>query len=655
MPTEATAGITGSPPISNWWFKWDMTEGETEQLAKYDVVLVDVENQTFAPARLEQLRQLNPHITILAYVSLSDIRPDAASLDRSTFRGKLGNQMKKNPSWILKNASGADTEWWPTFKIFNPTDSTPSSTEKKFNKIFPKMVANNIYTTGLWDGVFLDNVWDDVSWVSKKIDLNQDGIPESAASLDSSWHAGIKKILKRIRHKTNPTWIITGNGGASYSAELNGIAFENFPNTSYGSWTPSMKEYAIIGNTTDFAFINSNDNNGGNSANYQGFRFGLTSTLLGEGYYSFDSGDQTHHELYFYDEYEVALGQALGAAYNTLDPASPTSLQEGVWRRDFENGIVLVNSTSVDRTYILEQGFEKIKGVQDVTTNSGKTVGSVTVSAHDGIILLNRLSSITGEVFINGAAAKVFDGSGNEVRNSFFTYDGTFSGGTKIIRLPDVGKIVVAGDTYVEVYDTAHNLLDRFAPYGETFTGGVDIAVNRLDGNKKPYRIVTGTDSEGPQVRIFNLKGGLVNAGCFPYPEAFRGGVHVAIGNVDGVGKKEIVVAPGTGGGPQVLILNTACQTLSTGFFAFDSATRFGLHIAVGDVTGDGIDDIIAAPGAGAGPQVRVFDQHGTLETSSFFAFDEADHSGVHVGASDLTGDGIDEIIVNSFSVFNSL
>lgn len=650
----ATGGIEGSPQISNWWFKWGMSNSEMEQMSRYDVVLVDVENQTYSKQQLKQLRELNPDIVILAYISMSDIRPDADDLDDATFRGKLGNRLASHQEWILKDSSGERVEWWPTYNIFNVTDTTPT-TDKKFNQVFPNMVKKHIYSTGLWDGVFLDNVWEDASWMNKDIDLNQDGIAESSSTVDAEWNKGVKKILKRIRNQTSESWIITGNGGVGYSDYLDGVAFENFPNTSYGNWAASLKQYMLVGDEEQYAIINSNGGNDGNAANYQEFRFGLTSALLGSGYYGFDSGDQTHHELYFYDEYEVALGNALGGPFNTLISAHPTTVQEGVWRRDFENGIVLVNSTSTDRTYALEEGYEKIKGIQDTITNSGKIVGSVKIPAHDGIILLNRLSRITGDSFVNGATAKVFDGNGEEVRNSFISYDPTFDGGTQIIRLPDIGKIVVAGDTYVEVYDTSNNLLSRFAPYGDTFTGGVDIAVDRLGGNKKAYRIVTGTESGGPQVRIYSLGGTLKHAGCFPFPSSSNTGVHVAIGNLDGKGAKEIVVSPAQNGGPQVRILNDQCELIDPGFFAFGEAERFGLNIAVGDLDGDGDEEIVAAPGPGGGPQVRIFNKGGKLLSAGFFAFNSSDHSGVNVSTSDITGDGKAEIIVNSFSIFNSL
>jgi hypothetical protein len=85
------------------------------------------------------------------------------------------------------------------------------------------------------------------------------------------------------------------------------------------------------------------------------------------------------------------LDQKLGSGQ-----AKPTAAwQKGVWRRDFDNGIVLVNPKgNGQQTVTLETSYIKIRGSQDPVTNNGQTVTTVTLKDRDGIILL-RATPVT--------------------------------------------------------------------------------------------------------------------------------------------------------------------------------------------------------------------------------------------------------------------
>jgi len=100
-------------------------------------------------------------------------------------------------------------------------------------------------------------------------------------------------------------------------------------------------------------------------------RFGLTSTLLGNGFYSFDYGDQDHGQTWSYDEYNAYLGKPAGSpelASNSAIQANAASgyrLSANVWQRDYQNGVVLVNPTNTAQSVTFASEYEKIRGSQD--------------------------------------------------------------------------------------------------------------------------------------------------------------------------------------------------------------------------------------------------------------------------------------------------
>lgn len=650
-PADAQAGRPDTAPkIVNWNYAWSVDSVEdAETLALWDVLIMDVENATYSHDQLAYIKTINPDIKLLAYISLIDIRPDASSLDQGTLRKYLGEGLDAHEEWIVHTANGSRAEWWPEYTIMNIANAD-------FRTFFVDAVTERIIEDEIWDGVFYDNLWESVSFVSATLDLDYDGQAESSSVVDARWVDGISQALQQTRaaaeQRDRTDFIITGNGGTEYYEHVDGVGFEHFPNTVYGGWTDSMEEYFFITrhlSRDPYALINTNVGNTQQQDNYQAFRFGLTSTLLGDGYYSFDSGDQTHHERWYYDEYSIMLGEPVSEAYNIDDPDAQ-AWSEGVWRRDFEHASVFVNSSHTSRFIDLKVAFEKIQGTQDTATNSGELVGSIQLPAHDGIIMLKRFSEVRQTTYLNGAYAKVFDRNGNEERNSFFAYTPSFASYTQIHRLKK--KTIVADSTTVRVYSSSGLLIKRFAPYGEGYSGGIDIAIGKTKKGKTV--IVTGNMSGRGQVKLFSLTGAeRAGSGCSPFGD-FDGGIDVAAGNNNRFGRLEIAVGAGRGGGPQVVMVNGRCRQIYRPFFAYDTHYRTGVHVALGDTNGDGRDEVITAPGEGGGPQVRIFTRRGKMIQNGFFAYETSDRSGVWLSTADIDDDGIDEIITNNFSIFDS-
>ena len=141
-------------------------------------------------------------------------------------------------------------------------------------------------------------------------------------------------------------------------------------------------------------------------------------------------------------------------------------------------------------------------------------------------------------------------------------------------------------------------------------------------------------------------------ASFYAYDPMFSGGVYVACADVNGDGFADVITGAGAGGGPHVRAFSLAVNGLSelASFFAYDPAFGGGVRVAAADVNGDGLADIVTGAGPGGGPHVRVFSLSGggVSEVASFFAYDPTVTAGVTVAAGDVDGDGLAEVITGT-------
>ncbi|MEN9558193.1 MAG: hypothetical protein RL141_562 [Candidatus Parcubacteria bacterium] len=194
----------------------------------------------------------------------------------------------------------------------------------------------------------------------------------------------------------------------------------------------------------------------------------------------------------------------------------------------------------------------------------------------------------------------------------------------------------------VRMFKQDGSSIGSFRAYPAWFMGGVRVAVADLDGDGKGEIVTAPGAGIEPQVNVFRADGSqYVKGGVWAYAKGVTSGVHLAVGDTDGDGKPNIVTSPGPGAGPHVRVWNHELKPVRD-FFAYDANMTDGVTVAViRTPTGS---KMVTGVESWASPLVRRFSADGQLE-KEFYAYDAASRSGVSVFAWDMDADGMDEVV----------
>ncbi|VTS05577.1 cadherin domain-containing protein [Tuwongella immobilis] len=278
-------------------------------------------------------------------------------------------------------------------------------------------------------------------------------------------------------------------------------------------------------------------------------------------------------------------------------------------------------------------------------TDSGRPSFSATATIRVEVTPVNNAPSGTGfatsilENASNGTGIGTVIGSdpdsGNDGTLRYAITGGNIGGVFAIDAATGVISIVNAAELEfdrVPVYELTITVSDQGNPSLSASTVvRIDVIPVIPPVETRPGDLVIGADAGGaPRVQILNPDGSL-RADFFAYDVSYTGGVRVALGDINGDGIADIITGTGIGGGPHIRIFDGKTLADLGSFFAYDPSYTGGLSLAVGDIDGDNLADIITGTDAGGGPHVKVFSGRDFRELASFMAYSTDFRGGVSV------------------------
>jgi hypothetical protein len=341
---------------------------------------------------LRNLKRLNPRLKIGQYTILNETYDDP----RSKPNAEVHAAVVQN-DWWLRNAAGQKVQWtkeYSTWEI-NISPWAPADAE---GLRYPEWRAAWDYRTFFAPHPEFDLWYCDNVMVNSRVraDWDRDGTdddPKSPryATVFRESHARHWQAIRKLK----PGVVIMGNAdndlsSPEYRKKLDASFIEGWMGKSWSpetrrGWSAALKLYRdTLANLPDGAIVGVNV--WGAPDDYRFFRYAFASCLLDDGYFAFTDKTKGYSSVTWFDEFDVALGRA-----TTPPPAA--AWRDGVWRRDFEKGVALVNPTDAAVVVELEPGFSRIRGQQAPTVNDGTAAEAVTLAPKDGIILRRTASA----------------------------------------------------------------------------------------------------------------------------------------------------------------------------------------------------------------------------------------------------------------------
>lgn len=380
---------------------------------------------------------------VFQYVNYNEIYPTGQGYDRGDPNSFFA-AVNRNNWWLYENGSSGATvpsTFSSKLTLINITHFAPRDLATGLRPYeYGAAYSERMYCSGdalhprnaapSLDGFFLDNVF---SMPRANGDWNLDGVIDSKADPTVQlWLRTGERDFYNELSKIAPEKMLIGNIGSwpklsttdpNAVAPLNnifrggvfeGAIGESFSVESYAGFNEVMAYYLYLMETTtgprlqmvNQASLQLNGSDRYDPAPFHAMRYGICMTLMNDGYYTGEGiygHTGTLDQIIWFDEYDAGgLGEGyLGQPTKDWRGAAQTGPRWaygplGVWAREFEGGIAIVNPKGNGTQTVAFQDlggpqWKHFKGTQDPVTNDGQEIfGDITLAERDGVILLRR-------------------------------------------------------------------------------------------------------------------------------------------------------------------------------------------------------------------------------------------------------------------------
>lgn len=364
-------------------------------LAKLDIVVLgfyagwrgDRQGEVIRDA-VRAIKSHNARVLVGQYTILSEHSDNKAVSSQDEVIDKIDAE-----GWWLRNAAGQKVRWTAEYAAWdiNFTDfSRPDANGQRYPQWYADWVHARFFApVPEFDFRYFDNflsrpLVQRADWKGSGVDQHN-----TDADIASAYRRGQMATVAAARRLAPAHSFqlvnIDVNSSPEYAGQLNAAYLEALIGKSWSletwaGWEAAMNRYRTVYNHLAQPKI-LGFNAWGARGDLRAFRYGLTSALMGDGYFSYTLNETEYSTVPWFDEYEVPLGAA-------VDPWPSAAWQNGVWRRTYQKAMVLVNPTDTPRTVDVGAGWRRFSGLQAPEVNSGAVARMVEVPSKDGLILV---------------------------------------------------------------------------------------------------------------------------------------------------------------------------------------------------------------------------------------------------------------------------